>query len=300
MQGTTTPQPAPGDAGFADLLGLIDNQMQELRRTHEVLTGEAAGLRRELARANDELERSRRLAAVGEMAAGIAHEVRNPLASIRLYASMLEDDLAGMPEQREIVVKILRAVRGLDAVVGDVLLFSKEIKARPELVECQAIVARVMDECLGALAGVGASHEIDVRVGELEADPELVHRALVNLVRNAAEAMSDVPEGARHLALSIGPARFRESGAVVCRVEDTGPGFGEGIIERIFNPFFTTRNVGTGLGLSIVNRIAEAHAGIVRARNRGAYGSDPGGAVVELVIPAQGAATGESQEVRAA
>src|SRR5438874_11415481 len=100
----------------------------KLERTHESLRLEVARLQDELRQANEQLERSRRLAALGQMAAGIAHEVRNPLGSIRLYASLLEQDLGDRPAEKEIAGKIAAAVQGLDGVVGDVLNFSRELK----------------------------------------------------------------------------------------------------------------------------------------------------------------------------
>jgi signal transduction histidine kinase len=121
--------PAPGE--LAELLGAFNDVTGRLQRTHERLQREVAGLKRELREANEQLSRSRRLAALGEMAAGIAHEVRNPLSSIRLYARMLEQDLADRPDQRSIAGRIGAAVHGLDAVVGDVLNFARELRVRP-------------------------------------------------------------------------------------------------------------------------------------------------------------------------
>jgi signal transduction histidine kinase len=100
----------------------------------------------ELKQANEQLERSRRLAALGEMAAGIAHEVRNPLGSIRLHARMLEQDLEDRPGERTVAGKIIAAVRGLDAVVTDVLAFSKELKVRPEPVLAGDLLTHALEE----------------------------------------------------------------------------------------------------------------------------------------------------------
>src|SRR6185295_5586605 len=100
-----------------------------LQSTHESLREQVSRLQAELSEANAQVERSKRLAALGEMAAGIAHEVRNPLGSIRLYARMLEQDLADRPAERSIATKIASAVGGLDGVVGDVLSFARDAKA---------------------------------------------------------------------------------------------------------------------------------------------------------------------------
>src|SRR5262245_49927759 len=115
------PALSPGD--LAELLGAFNDVTTRLQSTHDTLRAQVARLEGELRQANEQIERSRRLAALGEMAAGIAHEVRNPLGSIRLHARMLEHDLTERPEQRGLAEKIISEVRGLDAVVGDVLSF---------------------------------------------------------------------------------------------------------------------------------------------------------------------------------
>lgn len=285
---------APGMSGaeLAELVRGFQEASDRLMATHETLSSEVRRLKGELERANEELERSRRLAALGEMAAGIAHEVRNPLGSIMLYARMLEEDLGGMPEQRATAGKIRSAVRGLDAVVTDVLHFSKEMTPCPAAVGASELFERALESGRGWLGGVGVSVEGGGVVAEV--DPDLVHRALVNLVRNAADAVRSV-DGERRISLV---ARMDGSGswARLC-VKDTGPGIPAEVRERMFNPFFTTRAVGTGLGLSIVHRIADAHGGRVEVRNRSARGGgDPGGASVTLVVP--GVVEGSGSERR--
>lgn len=266
---------------------LAYNQVTEnLQRSHEALRAQVARLQDQLASADAQLQRSRRLAALGEMAAGIAHEVRNPLAAIQLYAGMLIEDLAGLSQgvlpdpQASIVLgldnarKISAAVRGLDGIVGDVLSFSREIRPRPRLVAVGDLFDRVVHAQQPAIDAAGvdvcrdaAGDDLPVRV-----DPDLLQQALVNLVRNAVEAMADASD--RRLTLS---ARVDDA-CVMLGVRDTGPGVADEVIDRIFNPFFTTRHTGTGLGLAIVHRIIDAHAGAITVRNEG-------GAVFEIRLP---------------
>ncbi|MEM9372764.1 MAG: histidine kinase dimerization/phospho-acceptor domain-containing protein, partial [Planctomycetota bacterium] len=125
-----TPDASLSASDLAELMASFNEVTSRLEQTHGQLRGEVRRLSEELREANEALQRSRRLAALGEMAAGIAHEVRNPLGSIGLYASMLEEDLHDRPECRGVAVKIGSAVRGLDAVVGDVLSFAREIRVR--------------------------------------------------------------------------------------------------------------------------------------------------------------------------
>ncbi|MEO1583367.1 MAG: ATP-binding protein [Planctomycetota bacterium] len=265
---------------LAEMFEAFNDVTSKLQGTHERLTGEVARLQGELRRANDELERSRRLAALGEMAAGIAHEVRNPLGSIGLYAEMLAADL---PEgdARLTATKIVRAVHGLDAVVGDVLAFSREMRIEPERLAAGEIFTDALDACRDVLAGseIRASRGCEVQV---DADPVMLRQALVNVIRNAAEAVDR--KGTIGLSAAAGETPQGDAAAVLS-ISDTGPGILSDVRERMFNPFFTTRAVGTGLGLAIVHRIVDAHGGVVRVHNREPAPGDPGGATIEIVLP---------------
>jgi signal transduction histidine kinase len=291
---------ALGERDLAELLGAFNDVTAKLHSAHESLRAEVGRLQGELRQANEQIERSRRLAALGEMAAGIAHEVRNPLGSIRLYAKMLVDDLGDRAKERGIAEKIGAATRGLDAVVTDVLAFAREMRIVAEPVEAGAVVTRAIEECLaGDRADVGAGKRPPIRVvrederrgtdGELiVCDPTLVHRALVNVIRNAIEAMREPGVATCELRVDVErltlPGSTGESASFTAIVvRDSGPGIPEGVMERMFNPFFTTRATGTGLGLAIVHRIMDAHGGRVRVRN--AEGGGGGGAMVELLIP---------------
>jgi signal transduction histidine kinase len=271
---------------LAELVAAFTSVTGRLQATHETLRAEVARLQGELGRANEQLERSRRLAALGEMAAGIAHEVRNPLASIGLYARMLRQDLAEGSPPRGLAEKIGRAVRDLDAVVGDVLAFARECRVRPLGLDASEVLTKAHDAVAAEFAGLGAVvlRPDLARPGmEFDGDPGLLHTALVNVIRNAYQAMSEAVPGGHQLELDA-LHRASDSGErVVLRVADTGPGVSAETVERMFNPFFTTRATGTGLGLAIVHRIADTHGGTVSVRSPA-----PGqtrGTVVELAIP---------------
>lgn len=296
-------RPRPDD--LAELIGAFNEVTTRLQGTHDQLRGEVARLTRELGEANLQLERSRRLAALGEMAAGIAHEVRNPLGCIRLYARMLQQDLADRAPELEIVRRIDTAAKGLDTVVRDVLSFAREIRIQRERLGVREILERSLEACRGdGLPGWEAMRIEWEGVGEeacIEADAGLVQQGLVNIIRNAVEAMQEAP-GAGVLTLAFRateitvPAR-RPVPAAAIRIADTGPGISDEVLARMFNPFFTTRRAGTGLGLAIVHRIMDAHGGRVWVGNGPA-----GGAVFELIFPAarsvEGPADGLPPEVR--
>lgn len=275
---------------LAEIIGAFNDVTSKLHTAHESLRGEVTRLKNELREANEQVERSRRLAALGEMAAGIAHEVRNPLGSIGLYAKMLVDDLGDRPMERRIAEKIGGAVRGLDAVVGDVLAFSREMKLRAEAVDAKELIRGAVEEGLGA-DRARVDVVLQVQRDEIVCDPNLLHRALVNVIRNAAEAMlGDGAMRAARLVVSVedGAMTTRDGevkAATLVRVEDNGPGVSEDVLKRMFNPFFTTRATGTGLGLAIVHRIVDAHGGRVQVRNRLEAGGEGAGASVEIVLP---------------
>lgn len=289
--------PAPAPAGvspgdLAQLMAAFNEVTARLSATHESLTAQVERLKAELGEANRRVERSRHLAMLGEMAAGIAHEVRNPLGSIALYARMLRDDLADRPTQRGIAERIDRAVTGLNRVVTDVLAFARETTVTRSPCDAEELLhASVEAAREGTAAWQAASVEVRTPPPALPAvmgDPGLLRQALVNLVRNAVEAACD-PSATRppRVALSarLDATRHTDGSSrpvLALRVHDSGPGFSPDALPRLFTPFFTTRATGTGLGLSIVHRIADAHGGLVLARNDPA---PPGGASVDILLP---------------
>ncbi len=273
---------------LAEVIRAYNAVTENLQKSHTALQREVTRLQEQLASADAQLQRSKRLAALGEMAAGIAHEVRNPLAAIQLYAGMLVEDLsplAGLDDSAATARKIADAVRGLDAVVGDVLTFARELSPRLREVDVAELFERVLRTHEPAIAAAGVEVTVEVEEGlVLCGDADLLHQALLNLVRNAVEAMGGGALNRKRLGgrgenpgeIVLG-AKVIE-GRVVVTVRDMGPGIAGSDIDRIFNPFFTTRGTGTGLGLAIVHRIVDAHGGTVAAFN-------DGGAVFELSLP---------------
>jgi signal transduction histidine kinase len=249
---------------------------ERLQQSHEKLQETVRALREELGEKNRLLERKNRLAALGEMAAGLAHEIRNPLGGIHLYASLLAKDVAGMAASTELVNKISGGVKRLDALVGQVLAFSREIAVN--VVECDlaGIVNKAIEMAAAKFEAAEVAWEVEgpaeliVRV-----DPLLMEQSLLNLMLNAAEAM----ENGGKLRVVYSRGEEVEARQLRIVVKDSGPGIGADVLDRIFNPFFTTKERGTGLGLAIVHRIVEAHEGTIIATN-----PQGGGAQFEIRI----------------
>jgi signal transduction histidine kinase len=268
---TTPPNAAQRIEELGRIIMAYSEVTERLQQSHEKLQQQVLALREELGEKNRLLERKNRLAALGEMAAGMAHEIRNPLGGIHLYASMLAKDVANMPQSLETVKKISGGVKRLEALVSQVLAFSRDIQVNPATADLAQIVARAIELASPKLDTNGVVWEVE---GPAEMpvtlDPLLIEQALLNLILNAAEAMDD-----RGGALRI----FYDAGADVearqlrLIVRDAGRGIPAHVLDRIFDPFFTTKDTGTGLGLAIVHRIVEAHEGTIIASNPAAGGA---------------------------
>ena len=262
-----------------ELGGIIDayNQVTErLKQSHDKLVGEVRRLREQVEEKNRELARRERLAALGEMAAGVAHEIRNPLAGIQLYASLLQKDLADNEEGRTLAKKISNGVRTLDGIVSDVLDFAGQ--NNPQLAAVD--VDEVIQHCLGYASPARSTNGTKIDTNGvtsglmLYVDQGQLQRAVLNLVFNAIDAAG---EGG---VVRISTAVIEDEDICEIRISDNGPGIPEGLTNKIFNPFFTTKDSGTGLGLAIVHRIAESNGGCVRAGNL-----ENGGAELILTLP---------------
>ena len=211
----------------------------------------------------DELRRRETLTALGEMAAGIAHELRNPLTAIEGFASLLADALpAGSAACDAHARRIRQGVRKANAIIGNLLCFAQPERFRPRRSRLSPLLAALRGAYAASLPGCAA---VDVRPAEppdlaVACDLALIERVLVNLIENARLAAgADGRVAVRARA---------EAGEIVLTVEDDGPGIAPEIRERLFRPFVTGRPEGTGLGLFLVHRIVELHKGRVAAEER--------------------------------
>ncbi|NOZ25417.1 MAG: PAS domain-containing protein [Nitrospirae bacterium] len=214
--------------------------------------------------AEAEKERNKRLIAMGEMMASIVHELRNPLCSIELYASMLYKELEGTPHE-SLAMGVSTGVRNLNNSLSNMLYFAKP--RIPKNTPCE--IKRLADEALALIKPVIESRGITVekRVPSviINGDPGLLKQVILNLLLNAVQAME------RGGVLGI--YSETDSREFQLHVSDTGYGIAAEHAERIFDPFFTTRDEGTGLGLSISLKIMQAHGGTIRAKSLPGSGS---------------------------
>ena len=268
----TAPQTTQSAILNADDLGdVLRDYMEVTRRlqhTHETLQREVIRLRDEVETKDRELERKRRLAALGELAAGVAHEIRNPLGAVRLYSGLLRSKLGAPEEATELIEKIDAGIHAIDCVVQDTLALAPRSGAR-RLKPLSEILDGARDVCRAAFE----SCEVTLREqrndveAEILADAAALQRVFVNLMVNAAQASS---AGATVLLR----VEQQVAGEVEIRVIDEGTGLPDELIDRIFDPFFTTKESGTGLGLTIAHRLVEANGGRLGARNRSEKGAE--------------------------
>jgi two-component system sensor histidine kinase PilS (NtrC family) len=233
-------------------------------------------------RMEQELRRRERLAGVGELAASIAHEIRNPLAAISGSVELMRGEGAG-PDRERLMDIVLREIGRLDALIGDFLQFARPAPPKLVPVAVGALLAEVA-EMLARAAPPGArlAHEAEPDAVAL-ADPTQLRQVLWNLARNACDALEG-PGAVRLSASRVGrapqghPADGRKRGredaaAVEIVVEDTGRGIPLADLERIFDPFYTTKPDGTGLGLPTVHRIVESHGGALQVESQPGVGT---------------------------
>jgi PAS domain S-box-containing protein len=229
----------------------------------------------ELTALQRQMQMKESLAALGELSAGIAHEFKNSLATISGYAQMIRAETEG--DAAENAQRILQQTRALAHVVTEFLRFARPQELANEEVTLQALIDRVISEVRDSLpqAEIACEGQFECVLG----DEGLLRQAVLNLVRNAAEAAGERPSGARVLVRGVAE---NAGGRAIQRliVSDNGSGIPQTELPKIFAPFFTTKPNGTGLGLAIVQKIILQHGGSVEARNR-----PDGGAEFTVCLP---------------
>ena len=246
---------------------LVNRFSQESRRQTRMyhdLAEQLAETNRQLKRAQAEARRSERLAALGQLSAGLAHEIRNPLGVIKGSAEMLTQKLEGANElARELAGYISTEVNRLSALVTQFLNFARPLHPSLHTASLTALLDRVLknvgDHWKGQPVHIERVYASGVPLVPL--DESLCEQAFLNLVQNAHEAME---EAGGSLRVEVTPDLVNNREGVVVRITDNGPGVPDAMREEIFNPFVTTKKTGVGLGLSIVSQIIDGHHGSIR------------------------------------
>ena len=279
------------------LIGLMVDRQEHYRRGLEVQAETLARSHRELQEQTrlllekeTQLRRADRLSALGQLSAGLAHEIRNPLGSIKGAVEILQDDYPAGHPKTEFFAILLKEVNRLNDVLTNFLSFARPVNPHLTPVDVRAVLSALE----GLVSGQARGRRVQVFTSfhsgpsRVMADETLLKQAFLNIMLNALEAM---PEGG-DLAIST----RLESGAAASGADerpewletvfdDTGPGIAEEHLGRIFDPFFTTKKDGTGLGLAITHRIIENHQGTIRVMSQRGKGT-----TFVLTLPLEGAA----------
>jgi len=240
-----------GCYAVAFLCGLLSEQ--EIRTKKELMLME------------DKIKRVERMAAIGEMAAGLAHEIKNPLASLAGSIQLLTEDFQGNPDNERLMQIVLRETERLNNLVGSFLLFAKPPTGKSQPVKLDEALSEVISLCKRDLSTMPKIEIKKVLYPDLwvEMDPGHLNQVLWNLLMNAAEAIGD----SGTIEVRVFPVNHKQA---CIEVTDNGCGMSRELIQSIFDPFFTTKAKGTGLGLSIVHRILDTYDGSLDVE------SDPG------------------------
>ena len=277
----------------------LNAQYDRLKKAHD----ELAMSHRELRDAQMELIQAAKLESIGRLAAGVAHEVKNPLAIIQLGVNFLDTTASGNPDVKEVLEEIDAAVKRADSVIKGLVDFSRseELELKPQ--DLNVIIENALSLVRHELTKehVALETRFDGSISPVATDRNKIQQVFINLFMNAVQAM----EGGGSLTVTTrqkdlsrddcgrfppGKHQFSVGDSVVMvEIADTGPGIPENKLDKLFDPFFTTKPIGkgTGLGLSISRKIIELHDAMIDIRNR-----EKGGVVVKLLFkPNQGGAS---------
>jgi signal transduction histidine kinase len=244
------------------VMGALGDRLKQARERAERSAEERQKAYDELQKTFEQLLQAEKLTSLGELSAGIVHEVRNPLGAIKGAVEILEDEIAEDSPRREFAELAKKEVERLDKLVGEFLRFARPTTLSVGLNDLNKIVESVVSLIENQAVAQSVSVEKDLQrdLPKVSVDSEQIKQVLLNLAINSLQAM---PSGGKLLFRT-----FEKDGFSVVEVEDNGVGIDEKIVGRIFDPFFTTKEKGVGLGLSIAHKIGSQHNGNLFGENR--------------------------------
>jgi len=210
-------------------------------------------------KAEEELQRANQMALVGQMSAGLAHEIKNPLAGIKVSLDVLSDDLDLLPEDRELFARIINEINRMEKLLKSLLNYARPPEPQFDLVDMNRLLENSLKHVEVAARSNGDlvvhfEKYFDGQLPQVEADSSQMQQVFLNVMLNAVDALET--EGTISITTSVA-----EDDRILIAISDTGAGMSEEALNKIFNPFFTTKSKGTGLGLAICKRLVEQHCG---------------------------------------
>jgi len=261
---------------IALIIGLLSSKQEHQRRRLEATSRELSEAYSRLQSTFEQLRRADRMAALGELSAGIAHEIRNPLGSIKGSVEILESEFPPPHPKREFVDIIKEETARLNRIVNEVLKFARpptpivELASLPEIIEStMTLVGKEVRD-----SGIETFLDLDRSMPRGKVDPDQIRQVLLNVVLNAIQAM---PEGGK---LRMACGHNDDTAQAWIEVADSGEGLDQDSLEHIFDPFFTTKPTGTGLGLSICFQLVQNHGGTISAER-----NEWGGLSMRITLP---------------
>lgn len=267
----------PGKTGVSQ-----ENEVKALSEIFENLMADVDQTKSKLEWSREHLEQAEKWALVGKLAAGVAHSIRNPLTSVKMRLFSMERTLSLSSSQKEDFEVISEEIHHLDTIVGNFLEFSRPPKLKTQKISPSDAV----DMAVQLLRHRLESYDVKVRIErsqrlpQIAADPDQLKEVFVNLIVNACDAIVD---GGNIVIEEEPPSKNAHPKSIVIRVSDDGPGIAPSISDKLFQPFFSTKEEGTGLGLSIATRIVEEHGGRI-----GLDSHEGQGATFTITLPVTG------------
>ncbi len=227
------------------------------------------------------MQRTEQMVVLGELAAGLAHEIKNPLAGIKVSVEVLAEEQSMSEEDKKIASKAINEIRRIELLIKSLLNFAKPPKPQLKVIDMNDILDKTITFSLKHPSLLSKTSTVikvlknfDERLPEMMADPVQLQQVFLNLFLNAIDAMPD------RGTLAVKTSYHAEKSSIQIAISDTGKGIDKGVIGKIFQPFFTTKSKGTGLGLAITKRLIEQHGGNIRVEN-----NRDGGTVFNIFLP---------------
>jgi len=241
------------------------------------------------------IQQAERLAAVGELSAGLAHEIKNPLAGIKISIEVLNDELDLVPEDKEVFSRIIEEIRRIESLLKNLLNYARPAIPQLDFVNIHDILEAIIkiseitlknpENTSDLIKNVQFIRDFSEDVPEIYADGSQLKQVFLNLILNGCDAIAE--KG----VITIKTTKISDK-SIEVRVSDTGKGINPGALEMVFNPFFTTKSKGSGLGLAISKRLLEQHNGTINVAN-----NPEGGVTFTIILPIKQESEGVIHEV---
>jgi signal transduction histidine kinase len=259
--------------------GDLDHRIEDLQDEFGEVASSFNEMAASLKKQMQELQRTEQLRVCGEMAAGLAHEIRNPLAGMKISIEVLLSELNLEQRDREVLLKVIEQIRNIELLMKNLLSYARPVASQPVSFNVNKILEKTIYfiEKHPFVSGDSRKQvikELDDQLPEIVGDPQQLQQVFLNLLLNAVEAIGESGN------ITVRTGYDMQAKTVSISIKDTGSGIAAELQEKIFQPFFTTKGKGTGLGLAVSKRIVEEHGGNIKvANNRG------GGVTFTITLP---------------